>query len=71
MRQEFEVFALSTEGKLKSDELQEAFSATLDAVDELVPQGRELSLARTALQEACAWAIRGMSMQPLNRAVTR
>jgi hypothetical protein len=33
----------------------------LDLVDEVVPQGREASLAKTKVEEAVMWAVKGLT----------
>lgn len=33
----------------------------LDAIDDMVPTGREASLARTKVEEAVMWAVKGVT----------
>lgn len=64
----FSVHMLNEEGIKKATVLAEKFSDVLDHVETSSPgAGREVALARTALQEACFWAKRAMAMDPANQ----
>jgi hypothetical protein len=63
----FESIPLNYEATWKADAIRHAFEDVLDRVYLYVPEGRELSLVRTKLQEACFFAIRGLSLVPDNQ----
>lgn len=69
MKDEFKVHRLNGNGMLKAQNLGEKFSETLELVERLGTNGggREVALARTALQEASFWAKRAMALDPANR----
>lgn len=68
-RTEFKAFHLSDHGIEKSVAIGEIFSNALDALEKLVPPGRERALLVTKLQEAASWAKRGMAMDLVNQVV--
>jgi hypothetical protein len=67
MRQEFQTHTLNDGGIEKTKQVGEVFSQALDALEQLVPQGRERSLVITKLQEAKHFAVRGVAVDPVNQ----
>ena len=63
----FESVVLNPEGVRRQKVIQKAFTTLLRTLDLLVPEGREFSLARTKLQEACFFAVRGMALYSDNQ----
>lgn len=75
MNKEFEVHMLNDEGKRKARAIAEAFDQLLTtltlaegAVESFVlcPAGREMSIVRTKLEEACFFAKKAMASDPTN-----
>jgi hypothetical protein len=67
MNKEFQVHMLNDEGKLKAQRIAEAFDQLLDTLQErLCPTGREMSIVRTKLEEACFFAKKSMASDPTN-----
>ncbi len=64
MRQEFMVHMLNDQGVAAARALGEAFSQLLEAVEAVVPAGRERSLVVTKLQEASFFAKRAVALEP-------
>ena len=67
VRNEFQVHMLNDDGIAKANGLAEIFSSTLDAIEKLVPPGRERALVVTKLQEASFFAKRGIAIDPANQ----
>lgn len=67
---EFEVHILNTKGKEKACDIAIAFDVCLQTLVNLCPPGREMSIVRTKLEEACFFAKKAMASQPENQAVT-
>lgn len=68
MNKEFAVHMLNDTGKEKAKKIAEAFDALLTTLQEaptlderLCPPGRELSLVKTKLEEACFFAKKAMA----------
>lgn len=61
MHEAFEVHMLTSEGKDKARAIATAFDALLHSVMQHVPEGRELALVKTKLEEACFFAKKGMA----------
>ena len=59
---------LNAEGCDKAQRLRWSFSVLLCRIEEILPQGRELAIVRTKLEEACMFAARGVALAPENRA---
>jgi len=73
IREEFQSPLLNDAGLAHALELAEEFSRLLDKVEELTkcslgahpaPNGREVALVRTHLQDASAWAKRALAKHP-------
>lgn len=67
MRDEFKVHQLNAQGLRKAANLGEVFSQALEAIELLVPQGRERSIVVTKLQEASFFAKRAIALDPANQ----
>jgi hypothetical protein len=67
VRDEFQVHRLNAAGMAKAQLLGEVFSEALNQIDKIVPDGRELSLVKTKLQEASFFAKRAIAMHPFNQ----
>lgn len=52
--------ALSDEEKTLLDDLKDAY-AKVESIIELIPAGRYRSLAVTALEESCMWAVKELT----------
>ena len=57
----FASYELTEEGKQKAADIASAFDIFLYQLQRLVPPGREMSLIVTKLEEACAFAKKGMA----------
>ena len=66
MNKEFQVHMLNKIGQTKAASIAFAFDACLARLTELCPSGRELSIVRTKLEEACFFAKKSMASQPEN-----
>ncbi len=67
MIKEFQAVAMNDAAVEKCRTIREAFSTALESVTAQLGPGRELSIVTTKLQEACMWAIRGLSQLPENK----
>ena len=59
MRHQYRV--LSDDEKAKMVRLKDAGLAFLDVVEFCTPKGREASLAKTKVEEAVMWAVKGLT----------
>ena len=59
MRHQYRV--LSDEEKEGMVRLKDFGLAFLNAIDDIVPKGREASLAKTKIEEAVMWAVKGLT----------
>lgn len=66
-RPEFAVHMLNEDGKAKAQELAQQFSKLTDYIEAIGVQGRELSLAKTKLEEACFFAKKAMATNLSNQ----
>jgi hypothetical protein len=67
MNKEFEVHMLNEAGKSKAAAIAVAFDACLTALTSINPEpSREMSIARTKLEEACFFAKKAMASKPEN-----
>lgn len=57
----FTVHKLNDNGLAKSKVIAESFDELLGKLAAVVPEGRELALVKTKLEEACFFAKKGMS----------
>lgn len=63
----FTVHILNTEGINKARRLQNVFDDLLTEIQSICPEGRELSIVRTKLEEASFFAKKSMAMQKENQ----
>ena len=63
----FESVVLNPEGIRRAAVIRKAFTTLLRTLDLLVPEGREFSLAKTKLEEASFFAVRGMALDQSNQ----
>ncbi len=61
MDKAFQVHMLTEEGKTKALMIAQAFDSLLANLTAIVPEGRELAIVRTKLEEACFFAKKGMA----------
>lgn len=61
MHDAFAVHTLTDEGKHKAQDIAEAFDGLLKKLGSLVPDGREMAIVRTKLEEACFFAKKAMA----------
>ena len=61
----FQSYEVNEEKKEKIAEVRESFYLFLASIKEDIPEGREKSLTITKLEEACMWAIKGISKEIL------
>lgn len=57
----FEVHMLTDEGKVNATLIGTAFNTLLEQLKGVVPEGRELAIVKTKLEEACMFAKKGMA----------
>lgn len=57
----FNSYPLALQGKENHRAITTGFSNFLAFVGTLVPEGRELSIVKTKLEEACFFSVRGMA----------
>lgn len=67
MNPEFAVHMLNGEGIAKARKLAEVFDTHLDEVSKLCPPGREFSIVKTKLEEACFFAKKAIAAHPSNQ----
>lgn len=70
MRREFTHHRVNEVGQTKLVAIGEGFSRLLDELESLAPEGREMALVRTKLQEACNWARRAVAAHAVNQEPT-
>jgi len=63
MNKEFEVHMLTAAGKEKAAAIASTFDACLESLKLLCPSGREMSIVRTKLEEACFFAKKAMASE--------
>lgn len=66
MNKEFEFIKLKNEAIRECNEVATLFSIFWDNLQTMCPPGRELSLVKTKLQEACFFAKKSISLEPSN-----
>lgn len=64
---EFEVHLLNEAGIAKAKSIANQFDSLLDALKDVIPASRELSIVKTKLEEASFFAKKGMANQPENQ----
>ncbi len=68
MNKEFQVHMLNELGKTKARDIAQAFDDCLARLTTTCPPGREMSIVRTKLEEACFFAKKAMANDPENTA---
>ena len=63
----FQVHRLNDDGMKKAEEIAAAFNGCLQSVEGMCPIGRELSIVKTKLEEACFFAKKAMANAPENQ----
>jgi hypothetical protein len=63
----FEVHRLNESGIEKATHLAEIFNTLLNEIRPLVPEGREWSIVKAKLEEACFYAKKGLAGIPSNQ----
>lgn len=66
MNPEFEVHLLNEGGIRRAKEIALAFDGLLNHLKDLCPEGRELAIVKTKLEEASFFAKKSMAIDPLN-----
>lgn len=67
MYEEFVVYLLNDEGKAKAKGISDAFCELMETIRAICPEGRQLSIAQTKLEEACFFAKKAMASDASNR----
>ena len=68
MNKAFQVHMLNDQGKNKARQISEAFDNCLTGIEAIcAPDGRELAIVRTKMEEACFFAKKAMAQQPENQ----
>ena len=57
---------LTDDQKDRIDTIRRNFTQLYDYLDSEIPAGREKSLYATKMEEACMWAIKAVSIEPVN-----
>jgi hypothetical protein len=63
----FEVHMLNEVGKGKASQIAGSFSGLLGELELICPQGRELAIVKTKMEEACFYAKKAMANAPENQ----
>lgn len=66
IRSEFSPVLLNASGSSEVHDVAEVFSKLLDYLEQIAPQCRDLSLAKTNLETACFFAKRAVARKPEN-----
>ena len=69
MKPEFAVHMLNEDGKLKAGIIADAFSELLNVLEAQCMTGRELSIVKTKLEEACFFAKKAMAINLANQEI--
>lgn len=64
---EFKVHILNEQGIEKAIKIRNVFDVALNSLLHLCTPGRELSIAKTKLEEACFFAKKSMASQEINQ----
>lgn len=63
---EFSVHLLNDDGIQKANLIKDHFDNLLNNLKKILPEGREFSIAKTKLEEACFFAKKSMANDPIN-----
>jgi hypothetical protein len=69
MNKEFQVHRLNERGLERAANIAGAFDYLLDTLKGLLPEGRELSIVKTKLEEGCFFAKKAIANDPENNEV--
>ena len=61
--------ALSTDQSNRIEKVRAYFTMALTALDEHVPDGKEKGIMLTKLEEACMWAVKGISREKTEKEI--
>jgi hypothetical protein len=64
MNELFDGRQLNEKGFARVQNIGHAFDTLLCVIEAAVPEGRQLSIVRSKLEEACFYAKKGISLQP-------
>jgi hypothetical protein len=64
MHREFAVHKLNDVGIAKASQIAQEFDKLLGAVEQICPEGRELSIVKTKLEEASFFAKKSIALDP-------
>lgn len=64
---EFAVHMLNEAGKANAHDLRDAFDDLLNRLEQLCNPGREFSIVKTKLEEACFFAKKSLAVKPENQ----
>ena len=56
---------LTTDQSNRIEKVRAYFTMALTALDEFVPDGKEKGIMVTKLEEACMWAVKGISREEI------
>lgn len=66
---EFDFHILNEVGKHKALQIANYFDCTLESIKQICPEGRELAITKTNLEQACFFAKKAMASDPKNHLV--
>lgn len=66
MHSQFTVHMLNEDGKFKARAIAESFDYLLTTLEQICPDGREMAIVRTKLEEASFFAKKSMAQDPVN-----
>lgn len=67
MHAQFRTYPLNTTGQQKALAISEAFDELLTKLEKLVPEGLQLGMCQSMLEQACFFAKKGMAMDSSNQ----
>ena len=70
MPREFEFVRLTDHGINQANTVGDLFAGLFHQLEQNIPNGRELSLVKTKLQEVCFWAKKAVSLNSENQKET-
>lgn len=67
MNDTFKMHLLNAQGKLRARQIGARFESLLESLEAECPAGREMSLVKTKLEEACMFAKKSIAILPENQ----
>lgn len=58
---------MTTDQLSRIEKVRSYFNITLIAIDDLIPYGKERGIMLERLQEACMWAVKGISREEIEK----